>query len=132
MAAETKAADADGVFYPPVKVADPEETLERFWPKFWRTLGKIPFSEDLAAAWYCYRDPKTPGRVKGVIAGALVYFIVPTDALPDFIAGLGFTDDATVLAMALGMVSAHIKDVHRAAAQALLKKPKTLTEPIEL
>lgn len=132
MHVETKDQTADAAFYPPVKVDEPERKLERFWPKFWRNVGKIPFSEDLAAAWYCYRDPKTPARVKGVLAGALAYFVIPTDALPDMIVGLGFTDDATVLAMTVGMVSAHIKDIHRAAARALLKKPDPRTEPIEL
>jgi len=95
-----------------------------FWPKFWSTLGAIPFSEELASAWYCAIDEKTPGRVKGVLFAAIGYFVLPTDILPDFIAGIGFTDDATVLATAMGIVAAHIKPVHRNDARKLLRLPE--------
>ncbi len=95
----------------------------RFWPKFWATLGKVPFSEELGAAWYCASDSQTPTRVKGVLFAALAYFVVPVDMIPDFIAGLGFTDDATVLATAMGMVGAHIKPRHSDAARVLLRRP---------
>ena len=33
-----------------------------------------------------------------LIVGAVVYFLMPTDLIPDFIAGLGFVDDAAVIA----------------------------------
>jgi len=95
----------------------------RFWPKFWATMGKVPFSEELGAAYYCATDGQTPTRVKGVLFAALAYFVLPTDLIPDFIAGLGFTDDATVLATAMGMVSVHIKPHHSVAARALLRRP---------
>ncbi len=95
----------------------------RFWPKFWATMGKVPFSEELGAAYYCATDGQTPTRVKGVLFAALAYFVLPTDLIPDFIAALGFTDDATVLATAMGMVSVHIKPRHSEAARALLRRP---------
>ncbi len=98
--------------------------MKRFWPKFWRNVGKIPFSEELVAAWYCWADPKTPKRVKAVLAGAMVYFVVPADMIPDFVAGLGFTDDATVLATALGVAGAYVKRRHKAAARTLLNKSR--------
>ena len=93
-------------------------------PKLLKYIGKIPFSEDLAAAYYCALDPMTPGRVKGVLFAALGYFVVPTDLLPDFIAVLGFSDDATVLATALGVVGAHVKPRHQRAARRLLSLPE--------
>ncbi len=96
--------------------------LREFWPKFWTVLGRVPFAEDLAAAWYCWTDPVTPGRVKAVLAGALVYFVTPMDMIPDFVAGIGFTDDAAVLAMAIGVAGAHIKRRHRQAARVLLRR----------
>lgn len=95
----------------------------RFWPKFWTTAGKIPFSEELAAAYYCAVDDRTPRRVKGVLFAALAYFVMPADVIPDFIAALGFTDDATVLATAMGMVGAHIKPEHMDEARKLLRRP---------
>lgn len=93
-----------------------------FWPKFWATLGAVPFSEELAAAWYCAADDNTPGRVKGILFAALGYFVLPTDVLPDFIIAVGFTDDATVLAMATAIVAAHIKPEHQQSAKQLLRR----------
>ena len=40
-----------------------------------------------------------------LIVGAVVYFLMPTDLVPDFIAGLGFVDDAAVIAWVVGTVS---------------------------
>lgn len=87
-----------------------------FWGKFRRVAGHIPFADDLVAAYYCALDVNTPLRVRGTLLGALAYFILPIDMVPDFIAGFGFTDDAAVLAAAISMVSAHITPSHRAAA----------------
>lgn len=95
-------------------------TTRRFLPKLLRVAGRIPFADDLAAAYYCAIDKDTPLKVKAVLLAALAYFVVPTDALPDIVAVIGFTDDATVLATALGIVGTHIKEPHRRAARRLL------------
>jgi len=95
-----------------------------FWDKFKRVARRIPFAEDLLAAYYCAMDARTPLRVRTMLLGALVYFIMPIDAIPDIIAGLGFTDDAAVLAAVIALVSQHIQPRHRAAAaRALGKEP---------
>ncbi len=99
-------------------------TRRRFLPKLLRVAGRIPFADDLAASYYAAIDPKTPRKAKAVLLGALAYFVVPTDAVPDMIAALGFTDDATVLATALGIVGAHVKENHRRAARRLLGIPE--------
>jgi uncharacterized membrane protein YkvA (DUF1232 family) len=102
----------------------PEEEAsraERVRAKFWSTFRKaaryIPFAEDLVAAYYCALDPATPHRVRAVLLGALVYFVMPFDAIPDFLAGIGFTDDVTVLLAAITMVRSHITEAHREAAR---------------
>lgn len=102
-------------------------TKSKVLPKLLRFIGQIPFADDLAAAYYCAMDPETPAKVKLVLFAALGYFVLPVDAIPDLVTGLGFTDDATVLATALGIVGAHIDDTHREAARRLLKlqTPKT-------
>ena len=87
-----------------------------FWGKFRRFAGRIPFAGDLVAAYYCALDPATPLRVRGMLLAALAYFILPIDAIPDAILGLGFTDDAAVIAAVIALVHEHITDVHRAAA----------------
>ena len=77
-----------------------------------RTLGKLSFVREAVAAYYCARDPKTPFRVKAVILTALAYFVMPADGIPDFIAVLGFTDDAAVFWAAYHFIVPHVNDVH--------------------
>ena len=109
---------------PEDEAARSERVRRRFWSTFRRALRVVPFSEELVAAYYCAFDPATPHRVRAVLLGALAYFVLPFDAIPDFLAGIGFTDDVTVLAAAITMVGAHIKPVHREAARQALADDK--------
>ncbi len=105
----------------PEKYARDKARVERgFWPKVWRTLGRVPFIEEAIAAYFCAMDPRTPLPVKAILLGALAYFVMPADMIPDFIAWLGFTDDAMVLAVAIRSVAPAIKDSHRERARDLL------------
>jgi uncharacterized membrane protein YkvA (DUF1232 family) len=109
----------------PAVIARNTRTVEKsFWKKLLRVAGRVPFAEDLAAAYFCATDPVTPGRVKAILIAALAYFVIPTDAIPDFVAGLGFTDDAAVLAMAVGLVSGYIKPRHHEKARRALGLPE--------
>jgi uncharacterized membrane protein YkvA (DUF1232 family) len=96
-----------------------------FWAKLRRFAGKVPFVEDLVAAYYCALDPATPMRVRGMLLAALAYFILRSRSRPltlfHRIPGLGFTDDAAVLAAVFGL-SSHITPIHRAAAARALHK----------
>jgi uncharacterized membrane protein YkvA (DUF1232 family) len=91
-----------------------------FWPKLRRSAARLPFAEDLVAAYYCAFDRRTPRRVQAILLGALAYFVLPFDFVPDMLPILGFTDDAAVLATALRVVAAHITPEHRDAARRLL------------
>lgn len=93
-----------------------------FWPKLRRVARRLPFLNELLAAYYCTLDPKTPLQAKAVLMGALAYFVLPIDVIPDFIAGFGFTDDATVLYAAIRSVAGHIRDEHRARAKQMLDR----------
>jgi len=88
-----------------------------FWRKLKRSLGHLPFLTEAVSAYYCAFDPATPRPVKAMLLAALAYFVVPGDVIPDFVAGLGFTDDATVLFATLRLVAGHITDRHRDAAR---------------
>jgi len=95
-----------------------ETQVERgFWGKLRRTVGRVPFMEEAVAAYFCAFDPQTPRTVKAMLLAALAYFVVPSDLIPDFIAGLGFTDDATVLFMTLRAVAGAITPRHRRLAR---------------
>ena len=110
----------------PIPIAAGPEAESRvrlgLWRKLRRVAGYIPFAEDAAAAYYCAVDPATPRRVRAVLIGALAYFVVPADLVPDFIAGLGFTDDATVMMAAITAVAPHIRWRHRRRARAALDR----------
>lgn len=109
----------------PAVIARNERTVERgFWKKLLKVAGQIPFAEEAAAAYFCAVDPATPTRVKGMLFAALAYFVSPIDAIPDFIAGLGFTDDAAVLAAVVALVARHMKPSHHARARIALGLPE--------
>jgi uncharacterized membrane protein YkvA (DUF1232 family) len=101
---------------------DRESVRRRFWRKLKRVAVKLPFAEDLLAAYYCAFDKETPRHVQAALLGAVAYFILPFDFVPDMLPVLGFTDDAAVLATALRLVASHITDDHRQAARAALKR----------
>ena len=63
----------------------------------------MPFAEDLLAAYYCAFDKQTPRHVQASLLGAIAYFVLPLDFVPDMLPVLGFTDDAAVLATAIGL-----------------------------
>ena len=107
---------------PAVIEANHAQVARKFWTKLKKVAGRIPFADDVLTIYYCARDPLTPTRVRGIILAALAYFILPADLLPDFIAGLGFTDDASVLATAIAMVTPYLKDHHRDQARAALAR----------
>ena len=91
-----------------------------FWRKLRRFATQLPISEDLLTAYYCAFDRKTPNHVRAALLGALAYFVLPFDVLPDLLPIVGFTDDAAVLAGAIRLVWVHIQPPHREAARAAL------------
>jgi uncharacterized membrane protein YkvA (DUF1232 family) len=93
-----------------------------FWRKAKRVAGKLPFAEDLLAAYYCPFDQATPLQVKAALIGALAYFVLPFDAVPDMLPLLGYGDDAAVLVTALRMVAAHLRPEHCDAARRALAR----------
>jgi uncharacterized membrane protein YkvA (DUF1232 family) len=119
-----KKAQIDEILMPgdEAENAKREQTLkEKFWLKFRENASRIPFMEDVVAAYYCALDPQTPNKVRGILLAALAYFILPLDAIPDFLVGFGLTDDITVLATAFASIKGHITDAHRNAAKKALE-----------
>jgi uncharacterized membrane protein YkvA (DUF1232 family) len=93
-----------------------------FWRKAKRVAAKLPFAEHLLAAYYCAFDRTTPLAVKTTLLGALAYFVLPLDAIPDVLPIIGYGDDAAVLMAALKMVSDHVRPEHREAAKYALAR----------
>jgi uncharacterized membrane protein YkvA (DUF1232 family) len=102
--------------------SDENTVRQNFWPKLQQNLARIPFAPDVLAAWYCATDTNTPLKVKATLFGALAYFILPVDIVPDVILGLGFTDDLAVLMTALTLVKNHVTQDHRDKASATINQ----------
>src|SRR5271154_1162445 len=110
-------------FEPADRLAQDQESVrKRFWAKCKRVAAGLPFAEDLLSAYYCAFDRQTPRHVQAALLGAIAYFILPFDFIPDMLPVLGFTDDAAVLATAIRLVATHITPDHREAARAALKR----------
>lgn len=66
---------------------------------FWEKLKKVGKKAGIkltayAVALYCLLlDDNVSIKEKGMIIGALGYFISPLDLIPDIMAGVGYTDD---------------------------------------
>jgi len=117
------ATDFSAGFEPTDRLAEDRESVrKRFWIKLKKVAAQLPFTEDLLAAYYCAFDKQTPRHVQVALLGAIAYFILPFDFIPDMMPVLGFTDDAAVLATAIRLVATHITEDHREAARAALKR----------
>jgi uncharacterized membrane protein YkvA (DUF1232 family) len=68
--------------------------------------------------YYLLQKEGLPIRVKAAIIGALGYFILPIDVIPDVIAGLGYTDDLAILLMVLKYCSQYMDEGVKAKARA--------------
>lgn len=92
--------------------------------KLWVKLKKVAQRAGRKAVYYVLvlyyvsRDASVSTKLKLKILGALGYFILPLDFIPDAILGLGFTDDLAALAWALFTIRKHITpEVERKARQ---------------
>jgi len=90
-----------------------------FWNTVRRAAGRTgrELLEEAITLYHCLRDPDTPAWARAVIVGALGYFVLPIDAIPDFLPGIGFTDDLGVFLAATTCVAFHVKPEHRARAR---------------
>ena len=105
------------------RMAEDESALRRkFWRKLKREVASVPFLEDVLTAHYCAFDRNTPVHVKAVLIGAIAYFVMPDDLIPDYLPIIGYADDAAVLGMAIKLMSSHIKLEHREAARRMVTR----------
>ena len=81
---------------------------------FWEKVKKIASKAGVKTIYYALvlyytlTDPSTPAKYKAVIMGALGYFILPFDLLPDLIPFAGLADDWAALVAAVAYVASAI------------------------
>lgn len=114
--------DPSRALVPAVVRLNEQKVRRGFWPKLARTAARIPFAREAVSVWYCARDPETPAPAKGMMLAALAYFVMPVDAIPDVLAGVGFTDDAAVIAAVIALLRVNLKDRHRIKAREALER----------
>ncbi|RCW64518.1 YkvA family protein, partial [Saliterribacillus persicus] len=80
---------------------------EKLWTKVQKYSKKAGTSVVYAVLllYYTLQKPDVPLKIKATIAGALGYFILPLDVIPDFAVGVGYVDDLSVLIFALICIS---------------------------
>jgi len=71
-------------------------------------FGDLQLIFRMVRAWLRGEYKALSSRSLVVLVGALVYFLMPLDAIPDFLPGIGFLDDAGVIAMALAAVKSEV------------------------
>lgn len=95
---------------PPVSPSEPPQSNysdQSFWDKLRqvaRQAGRTVV-ENALTLYYAAQEPTTPNWAKLVIYSSLAYFILPTDAIPDFIPMMGYGDDLSALASAVVTVA---------------------------
>jgi uncharacterized membrane protein YkvA (DUF1232 family) len=93
-----------------------------FWRRARRLVRNLPLLETTCAAYYCARDPRTPFHARAALFGAIAYFIMPFDLIPDFIPVVAHIDDAAVMLLAIRWVTRHITTDHYAFARQRLDR----------
>lgn len=81
--------------------------------RFIRGTGRrLHFLPKLMTIFYCMQDKDTPKFVKLALMWALGYVILPLDLVSDAFIGIGWLDDAAVVAAALRLAGTYVKPEH--------------------
>jgi len=80
----------------------------------------LPFAQELATAYFCAVDPRTPLGVKLALLGALAGFLLPQRLIPKMLKSLVLGGDVGLLLGALQGFAQHIRPEHRLRARLFL------------
>ena len=99
-------------------------SAEKLWGKITRYSKTAGIRKKKKVLWlyYAAQRPVTPAWAKAVIYSAIAYFILPIDAIPDFIPVTGFSDDLVTLSAAVTTIAVYIDDSVKAQTKETLKK----------
>jgi uncharacterized membrane protein YkvA (DUF1232 family) len=63
-----------------------------------RFFGKIKLFIEMVKEYFQGNYREIPVKTIILITAALIYFVSPADAIPDFLIGIGYVDDISVIA----------------------------------
>ena len=97
---------------------------QALWGKLARVAKRLgrEMVEKILWLYYATQRPETPAWAKTVVYSALAYFILPTDAIPDFIPVSGYADDMAAITAALTTIAAYINSGVKKQAEEKLNK----------
>ncbi len=72
--------------------------LDKLDDKLAQFESKLGFLKHVVALYRYIKDPDVHWLKKTLVVGALVYVVIPVDAIPDLTPVFGFADDALVVA----------------------------------
>ena len=91
------------------KVKKAQEFVEEgLWVKLEKVGKKLSFARDLLALYQYMIDNKVSWHRKAIVVGALVYFVVPIDAIPDLAPLVGYMDDLGVITAVLKFLGSEL------------------------
>lgn len=92
-----------------------EPTPQTVWDKVvkaTKSLGTDGVSKVLVL-YAVMTDSAVSAAAKAAAVAALAYFVMPFDAIPDILVGVGYTDDITAMGAALAALGSSVTDEHR-------------------
>lgn len=117
----------------PADLADTftERELEReFWPKLKRVAAVVPGVSEILALYFYMKSPDAGLQHRVSILATLAYFILPFDAIPDFIAGIGYTDDLAIAMGLIKFIGSETMNPYRLYARQWLRNEHPPAEPM--
>lgn len=97
----------------PVKTSDEVTFDVGSFTKKLTSAAKTAGAEVIEKALWLYysaQKPETPAWAKATVYGALAYFVLPTDLVPDVLPVTGYTDDLGVLLAAVSTLALYIDE----------------------
>lgn len=102
------------------KILSDEDKMERFLqrlekklaniPALGGTLAEIPVMISLVKSYAKKEYTDLPVGTIIAIISSLIYFLSPVDLIPDIIPGVGYLDDAAVIALCLSQVKSDLDE----------------------
>ena len=112
------------------QVYNPSKLLEKLGKVARKAGAKVVYA--VLLLYYALLDGDVPLKDKAIVVGALGYFILPFDFIPDMLGPLGFSEDMGALLLALKTIWSNITPKVKEQARQKLSEWFDEVDPEEL